>query len=85
MPPSFMILIDIVPASAHKQEIDDIVANMYKDDRLINSLLSIENADPYLKIKKNERDLLKMFFCVIAYVYIEVLSKTVALANLIFS
>jgi hypothetical protein len=55
MPPYFMILTDIVPASAHKQEIDDIVANMYKDDRLINSLLSIENADPYLKIKKNER------------------------------
>jgi hypothetical protein len=68
-----MILTDIVPASAHKQGIDDIV-NMYKDDRMINSLLSIENADPYLKIKKNERDPLKIFFCLIAYLYIEVLS-----------
>jgi hypothetical protein len=74
MPPSFMILTDIVPASAHKQEIDDIVANMSKDDRMINSLLSVENADPYLKIKKIERDLSKIFFCLIAYVYIEVLS-----------
>jgi hypothetical protein len=66
MPPSFMILIDIVPASAHKQEIDDIVANMSKDDRMINSLLSVENTDPYLKIKKIERDLSKTFFCLIA-------------------
>ena len=40
MPPSFMILIDIVPASAHKQEIDDIVANMSKLYG-INSLLSV--------------------------------------------
>ncbi|MGB8035013.1 MAG: hypothetical protein WCF03_14460 [Nitrososphaeraceae archaeon] len=59
--------------SAHKQEIDDIVANMSKLYG-INSLLSVENPDPYLKIKKNERDLLKIFFCVIAYVYIEVVS-----------
>jgi hypothetical protein len=52
MPPSFMILTGIVSASAHKQEIDDIVANMSKDDMMRNSLLSVENADPYLKIKK---------------------------------
>jgi len=70
MPPSFMILTDIVPASAHKQEIDDIVANMSKDDRMINSLLSVENADPYLKIKKNERDLFKdIFLCDCLCVY----------------
>jgi len=62
MPPSFMILTDIVPASANKQEIYDIVANMSKDDRMINSLLSVENADPYLKIKKIERDLFKDIF-----------------------
>jgi hypothetical protein len=74
MPPSFMILTDSVPASAYKQEIDDIVANMSKDDRMINSLLSVKNVDPYLKIKKIERDPLKIFFCLIAYVYIEVLS-----------
>jgi hypothetical protein len=47
-----MILTDIVPARAHKQEIDDIVANMSKDDRMLNSLLSVENTDPYLKINK---------------------------------
>jgi len=28
MPPSFMILIDIVPAKYPQQEIDDMVANM---------------------------------------------------------
>jgi hypothetical protein len=72
MPPSFMILTDIVPASANKQEIDDIVANMSKDDRMINSLLSVENADPCLKIKKLKGNLLKIFFCVIVYVYIDV-------------
>jgi hypothetical protein len=72
MPPSFLIFI-LSQQSAHKQEIDDIVANMSKLYG-INSLLSVENPDPYLKIKKNERDLLKIFFCVIAYVYIEVVS-----------
>jgi len=61
MPPSFMILTDIVPASAHKQEIDDIVSNMSKLYG-INSLLSVENADLYLKIKKNERDFFKDIF-----------------------
>jgi hypothetical protein len=69
MPPSFMILTDIVPASAYKQEIDDIVANMSKDDRMINSLLSVENVDPYLKIKKIERDLLDVFLCDCLCVY----------------
>ena len=72
MPPSFLIFI-LFQQSAHKQEIDDTVANMSKLYG-INSLLSVENPDPYLKIKKNERDLLKIFFCVIAYVYIEVVS-----------
>jgi len=52
MPPSFMILTDIVPASAHKQEIDDIVPNVSKDDRMINSLLSVENAGP----SKNQKN-----------------------------
>lgn len=68
MPPSFMIFI-LSLHSAHKQEIDDIVANMSKLYG-INSLLSVENADPYLKIKKNERDLFKdIFLCDCLCVY----------------
>jgi hypothetical protein len=72
MPPSFMIFI-LSLQSAHKQEIDDMVANMSKLYG-INSLLSVENADPYLKIKKMKGIFLKMFFCLIAYVYFEVVS-----------
>jgi len=85
MPPYFMILRDIVPASAHKQEIDDIVANMSKLYG-INSLLSVENADPYLIIEKIERDFLKMFFCLFAMCILMLSGRqSVALANLIFS
>jgi hypothetical protein len=68
MPPSFLIFISS-QQSAHKQEIDDTVANMSKLYG-INSLLSVENPDPYLKIKKNERDLFKdIFLCDCLCVY----------------
>ena len=84
MPPSFMILTDIVPASAHKQEIDDIVSNMLLYG--INSLLSVENADLYLKIKKNERDFFKDIFVRLFMYILKLLGRqSLALANLIFS
>jgi hypothetical protein len=68
MPPSFLIFISS-QQSAHKQETDNIVANMSKLYG-INSLLSVENPDPYLKIKKNERDLFKdIFLCDCLCVY----------------
>ena len=86
MPPYFMILTDIVPASAHKQEIDDIVANMSKDDRMINSLLSVENADLYLKSRKMKGIFFKDIF-VRLFMCILMLSgrQSLDLANLIFS